>query len=114
MNPICHRIVAARRRAVNAALSGICLFTLALPAPAADIFKGRDIYTKHCVICHGPDGRGVLANSPDFARGQGLLRTDFDLVQTVRGGRGVMPAFQGILSGPEMLDVVAYLRTFQR
>ncbi len=113
MNPIRHIAGKAGRLAAIIGVAGCCLLAGA-PAQAADIFKGRDIYTRHCVICHGPDGRGVLASAPDFARGQGLLRNDFDLVQTVRSGRGVMPSFQGILSPPDMLDVVAYLRTFQR
>lgn len=86
----------------------------AAPAHAADVFKGRDLYGKHCEICHGPNGKGMLASSPDFTRGQGLLRTDLSLVETIRNGRGVMPAFRGLLSNQEMLDVIAYLRTFQR
>jgi len=81
---------------------------------AADPANGRQAYERYCVSCHGADGRGVVANAPDFSRGQGLMAPDVTIAQTLRSGKGGMPSFLGILSNTELLDVVAYLRTLQR
>lgn len=80
---------------------------------AADPANGRQGYEKYCISCHGADGRGVVANAPDFSLGQGLMAPDVTIAQTLRSGKGGMPAFLGILSNTELLDVVAYLRTLQ-
>lgn len=80
-------------------------------AGAADVFKGRELYERHCVQCHGANGRGVLPNTPDFTRGQGLMKPDSALVELLRTGRGAMPAFRGVLRDQEMRDVIAHLRT---
>ena len=81
---------------------------------AADPANGRQAYDTYCVSCHGADGRGIVANAPDFSRGQGLMAPDTVIAQTLRSGKGGMPAFVGIFSNAELLDVVAYLRTLQR
>lgn len=81
---------------------------------AADPANGRQAYERYCISCHGADGRGVVANAPDFSMGQGLMAPDVTIAQTLRSGKGGMPSFLGILSNTEQLDVVAYLRTLQR
>jgi cytochrome c6 len=84
------------------------------PALSADIFKGREAYESHCQSCHGVDGRGRVANAPDFSRGQGLMAPDVALLRNLQAGKGAMPAFRGLVKDREMLDIVAFLRTFQR
>lgn len=42
------------------------------------------------------------------------MAPDTAIAQTLRSGKGGMPAFAGIFSNAELLDVVAYLRTLQR
>lgn len=78
---------------------------------AADTFKGQRIYTSNCAICHGPTGRAVMPGAPNFARGEGVLKPDFTLLATIRSGRNAMPAFQGILTDRDIMDVIAYVRT---
>jgi cytochrome c6 len=80
-------------------------------AHAADSIKGRALYTQHCVICHGASGRAVVPGSPNFDRGEGMLRPDQTLLTAIRGGKNAMPAFQGRLSDRDMMDVIAYIRT---
>ena len=55
---------------------------------AGDVFKGAEIYATYCQQCHGADGRGVLPNAPDFTRGDGLMRTDIEVFNTIRAGKG--------------------------
>ncbi|RZI42008.1 c-type cytochrome [Herbaspirillum sp. HC18] len=78
---------------------------------AADTFKGQKIYTTNCVICHGQGGNSVMPGAPNFSRGEGVLKPDFTLLATIRAGRNAMPAFQGILSDRDIMDVIAYVRT---
>ena len=78
---------------------------------AADVNKGRQIYDRHCVICHGPSGRAMVAGAPNFDRGDGLMRPDFTLLGAIRAGKNAMPAYRGMLSDRDILDVIAYLRT---
>jgi cytochrome c6 len=80
-------------------------------AQAADTLKGRQLYAANCAICHGQDGRGVMPGTPNFDRGDALLRADMTLLGAIRAGKNAMPAFQGRLSDRDIMDVIAYLRT---
>lgn len=93
----------------------LVLCTLAAAAgEAADIFAGQAIYEVHCANCHGFDGRPLIPGSPDFTRGEGLLNPDAVLIDTIRSGRNLMPAFNRIISEQEMLNVLDYVRTLYR
>ncbi len=89
------------------------LLTLAGVAPAADVFNGERLYGTLCAGCHGSNGQGVLPGAPNFARGQRLMRTDRELVSSLRNGRNAMPAYLGVLDEAQMYDVIAYLRTLR-
>lgn len=81
-------------------------------ARAADPAKGRLLYASHCAGCHGAAGRAVMPGAPDFNQSQRrLMRPDFTLLASIRGGKNAMPAFQGILPDRDILDVIAFLRT---
>lgn len=82
-------------------------------ASAADINKGRQIYTLHCVNCHGVTGISVMPGAPSFARNENIFQPDMKLVDSIRKGKNMMPAYFGILSERDMYDVVAYLRTLR-
>lgn len=78
---------------------------------AADMFKGRQIYTANCAICHGPTGHAVMPGAPNFARQEAILKPDLALLATIRSGRNAMPAFQGMLTDRDIMDVIAFIRT---
>jgi cytochrome c6 len=80
-------------------------------AHGADSLKGQQLYQINCAICHGPTGRSVEPGSPDFQRGEGMMRPDMALLAAIRAGKNAMPAFQGRLTDRDILDVIAYLRT---
>lgn len=88
---------------------------LAVPcaAGAADVQHGGELYRSHCANCHGANGRPVLPTAPDLSRPTALLKPDPVLLATIRAGRGAMPAYQGPLRDHDILDIVAYLRTFR-
>lgn len=89
-------------------LSGVCQAVM-----AADPQQGRKLYKTHCENCHGANGSGQIPGAPDFLRGDALMKPDLDLMRTVKAGRGMMPAYQGMFTEPELLDVIAYLRTLR-
>ena len=81
-------------------------------AAAADFFNGESVYKKYCESCHGTGGRGVIGGAPNFARGQGLMKPDATLYDTIVNGKNAMPAFRGVLKEEEFFDVITYLRSF--
>lgn len=97
-------------------------------APDA-VARGKAVYAKRCVFCHGREGKGdgevadYLNPRPrDFASGVYKLRTtqsgeapvDEDLVRILAKGipGTAMQGFADVLSEDERRHVIAYLKTF--
>ena len=104
----------SRRRGVLASALTLSLVLLPGLLPAADFFEGKRVYSRHCVGCHGAQGEGEAAGTPNFRYGNRLMQPDAVLFRTINDGRGGMPAFRGILSEQQMLDVISYMRSLQR
>lgn len=72
------------------------------------IEAGAKVYGDSCVECHGEDltGQGVAFNLK-------LLKADerprFDAV--MKAGKGMMPAWEGVLSPEDIDDLWAYIRS---
>ena len=79
---------------------------------AGDPMKGRSLYESRCSGCHGPEGLPQVAEVPNFRRGEGLMKSDQQLLEFVKKGKGVMPGFKGILTDTEIRDILAHVRTF--
>ena len=56
-------------------------------------------------------GRAVLPGAPDLNRPETMMRPELTLLVSIRSGKNAMPAFQGILSDRDIMDVIAYVRT---
>ena len=82
-------------------------------AYAADPGNGAKIYATHCSGCHGDGGVSNMPGTPDFSRRERLFQPDMALLASIRDGVSVMPAYKGLLSDQEMLDVISYLRTLR-
>jgi cytochrome c6 len=52
-----------------------------------------------------------MPNAPNFARNESLLQPDLSLLASIKTGKNAMPAYQGILSDQDILNVIVYLRT---
>jgi cytochrome c6 len=99
------------RRLAGAALIGCVMLAASGALQAADTFKGRQLYTANCVTCHGATGKSVIPGAPNLAQGDAMMRPDFTLLNAIRSGKNAMPAFRGILSDRDIMDVIAYMRT---
>jgi mono/diheme cytochrome c family protein len=98
-------------RLAGTALIGFVLLAAGGALQAADTFKGRQLYTANCVTCHGATGKSVIPGAPNLGLGDGMMRPDFTLLNAIRSGKNAMPAFRGILSDRDIMDVIAYMRT---
>lgn len=78
---------------------------------AAGLDSAQQLYMAHCAGCHGMNGISVVPQAKDFSRTRLLAQPDQDLIDIIRSGRNMMPAYLGILSDREILDVINYLRT---
>ena len=83
----------------------------AAQALAGDLQKGREVYEMNCVACHGMDGYAIDMTIPSFANGDRMFLMDQEMMQSIRNGKNMMPAFRGLLSDDEIRDVITYLRT---
>lgn len=78
---------------------------------AADTARGGELYAAHCADCHGASGVSVMPDAPNFAQNEGLMKPDSLLLETISKGSGGMPAYSGMLSNQDMLDVIVFIRT---
>ena len=77
-----------------------------------NVFSGKELYLNECSACHGSDGRGEMAGIASFSESNVLFKADRELISVISHGKGIMPAYKGLLTNDEIRDVVAYLRTF--
>jgi predicted CXXCH cytochrome family protein len=84
------------------------------PAPVTgDPANGETLYGERCAVCHGPSGEGTSI-APDPINDEDLLAelSNEDLITIMREGvEGAMPAQSG-LDDEELLDLVAFLRSW--
>jgi mono/diheme cytochrome c family protein len=90
------------------------------PSPRRDsgAQAGERLFRRFCVVCHGDDGKGTamrqdLNTLPDFTlRAWQERRTDFQLFESIRGGKGsAMPPFREKLSPEQIHDLVTFVRS---
>ena len=89
---------------------------LTLPE-SGDPTKGKMIYEKNCLICHGEHGKGdgVLGASlrpppTDLTGPVARAKSDMDMRTVILDGRGVMPAWKTRLKEQDIQNVIAYIR----
>jgi mono/diheme cytochrome c family protein len=78
--------------------------------PNLELAAGQALFTKNCVVCHGPDGQRGLNGAHDLTKSN--LNTA-GRVYLVTNGLGKMPAFQGKLTDAQIQQVVAYSLTLR-
>ena len=92
-----------------------------LAAGEANLSRGKQVYEKYCLACHGPQGRGDGATQfdppvADLTSSEVLVKPDSRLLRSIHDGRTntAMDAWKSTLSDDAMRDVLAYILTFPR
>ncbi|WP_243094504.1 c-type cytochrome [Thermus thalpophilus] len=83
-------------------------------APAANVDqtlmeKGKAIYEAHCAACHQANGQGMPPAFPALAGNPNLKDVQL-ILNTVKNGRGAMPAVGANFSEEELKAVATYIR----
>lgn len=94
---------------------------------AQQVERGREVYAKHCMECHGENGKGQPGDwrirdaqgrfppPPLDDSAHAWHHPTAVLLEVIRegspGGQGNMPAWKGKLSEQEMQDVVTYIKS---
>ena len=88
-----------------------------VPADAVSFTRGKALYIKNCLSCHGPAGKGDgpavkdLDTDPgDITSKQTRGESDGALFWKITEGRKPMPAFEKTLSDEDRWDMVNYMR----
>ncbi|MBH0198957.1 MAG: cytochrome c [Nitrospira sp.] len=108
----------------------LCIVTvacsLAMSAIGSDagernLSRGKTLYEKYCLACHGPRGRGdgaVRFDPPvaDLTSSEVLTKPDSRLLQSIHEGRPntAMDTWKRVMSEEATRDVLAYILTFPR
>ena len=74
---------------------------------------GAQTYSMFCAGCHGFNGIAYYINSPSFALGERMDKTDKVLATSISNGLSVMPSWGSKLSEQEILAVLVYIRRIE-
>ncbi len=104
-------------------LTAVCAFavssTVHTQPLVADVNRGKAVYERNCLACHGAGGWGdgpqaaSLRVAPaNFHRFTSFLKSDEELLRTIEHGIVFSPmhSWLGQLTEGEMQDVLAYIR----
>jgi mono/diheme cytochrome c family protein len=87
---------------------------------AAPEQRGEGIFIRNCATCHGPRGRPLpttkLPVMPRDLSDPGFYeqRSDAELKQVIKNGKGAMPAFGVALEDEDLDQVIAHLHRLAR
>jgi copper transport protein len=91
------------------------------PADLGQVARGQAIYTQYCATCHGtagrgdgPAGKGLNPPPADFRVHMQQGHTDLQLYDWISNGfpGSAMPAWSSTLTPDQILDVIAFIRTY--
>ncbi len=92
-----------------------------IKATKASIQKGKEIYEKKCVLCHGVEGdgkgpasTGLNPKPTNFRDSHGEKMSDGEQFWKITTGRGGMPSFAKDLTEEERWHVINYINTFTK
>jgi mono/diheme cytochrome c family protein len=78
-------------------------------------------YAKNCATCHGRDGRAETFKSKHRHHARDLTdarwqaeASDERILNSIRDGKGKMPAFKGKLTNEQIVSLLAYVRDLKK
>ena len=101
----------------------LLLVQLRLAGAAGDSAKGKGLYEKYCVACHGvqgkgdgPAGRMLKPPAADFTSAASKKKSEAEFTQVIEKGKPgtAMGPWKGQLSQAELGDLVGYVMTLRK
>jgi mono/diheme cytochrome c family protein len=91
------------------------------PSPQV-LQRGRDLFARYCVVCHGVGGRGdgpaavALGQVPDdlSSIAPPPIFPDGVVAYRIKNGGDGMPAWKAVLSDDEVWCLIVYIRSLRR
>ena len=102
---------------------GLILIGPPMLEAAGDPAKGKALYEKHCVACHGPQGKGdgpagkmLKPPAADFTSAESKKKSEADFRQVVEKGKPgtAMGPWKPQLSDADINEVLVYLSTLRK
>jgi len=85
-------------------------------APGDTRAEAAQLFDSVCATCHGRDGRGGVPSAEGLPAPRNFCdaafqasRSDAELKEAIRAGKGPMPPFKGQLTDQQIMDVAAYV-----
>lgn len=77
--------------------------------------EAKAIYTMHCAMCHGQDGKGETPigkkfQIPDLHSAAVQTKSDAELTEIIENGKQKMPAFKSSLKPEQVKDLVEFVK----
>jgi mono/diheme cytochrome c family protein len=103
----------------------VLIAALAIPASAfaagkGDAKAGKEVFHKHCTMCHGPNGEGnqalakmMKATIPPLGSKAVQSLSDAQIREVIEKGKGKMTPVKGLTSA-QIDDVIAFVRTLAK
>jgi mono/diheme cytochrome c family protein len=91
------------------------------PVPKNDqtLAEGKQLYTKHCLACHGEKGKGdgpkvkqLVANPADLSINKVASQTDGEHFYKIKVGRDGLHSYKSKLDDESIWSVINYMHTF--
>lgn len=104
----------------------VCLGLFSQPhtvVASGDPVKGKAIYEKNCIACHGPQGKGdgpagkvITPPAADFTSAASKKKSEAELMQVIENGKPgtAMISWKSQLSQAELNDLIGYVMTLRK
>lgn len=93
-------------------IAAACPLAVAQSTPNPDSAAGT--FKANCVVCHGEDGSGTTfgrrLKAKDLRTKEVQEKSNTELAQTVKTGKGNMPAFGDHLDSEQIQKLIEYIR----
>lgn len=109
-------------KAISMCAVFLLMLATAIPAASAggDPAAGKDVFKKHCAICHGPngEGNGPMAKAynltpPALSSKEVQALSDAEIHTIVLKGKGKMKPVEGV-NDVDIANVTAFVRTLAK